>query len=170
MLNLCSRILLSTIAVLCCLTPFGCSKSDRPAIARASGVVKINGIPVPFASIRFVPVNGGRGATAMTDEEGVYVLTTYDEEPGGGAAVGDHNVGIMKVAGDGALTPAQEQAIQSNPLSLSEIGSGVEDPSKAPPPKIEYLVPEKYINPDKSGLTATVPPEGSDTLDFDLKK
>lgn len=130
----------------------------------------MNGIPVPFASVSFVPVKGGRGARAITDEEGVYHLTTYDEDPGGGAAVGEHKVGIMKVAGDGALTPAQEQAAQADPLSLSEIGAEGGDPSKAPAPKIEYLIPEKYINPDTSGLTATVPPEGSTTLDFDLKK
>jgi hypothetical protein len=148
----------------------GCSKGDRPALARASGIVKVNGIPVPMASIRFEPVNGGRSASAMTDEEGIYAMTTYDV-PGDGAPVGEHRVSIMKVGGDGALTPVQEEAAKADPLSLSEIGADTTvDPVKAAPPKIEYLIPEKYMNPQTSGLTVTVPSEGSDKLDFDLKK
>jgi hypothetical protein len=155
---------LVSLALLVALATAGCSSGDRPDLAKASGVVKLNGIPVPMASVTFVPVNGGRPATATTDEDGTYVIRTYDDADGEGAAVGEHYVGIMKIASDEAKSAAEG-------ASTADQLSGVTDDAAATSStSIAYFIPQNYMNPQTSGLKITVPSEGSDKLDFDLKK
>jgi hypothetical protein len=129
----------------------------------------MDGVAVAFASVSFLPVKGGRVSTGVTDEEGVYRMSTY--EANDGAPVGEHYVSVMKVGGDGAFTPAQEDAIKKDELALSEISDDASAESgPAPEPEIEYLVPKHYMDPKTSGLKVTVPSGGSTELNIELKK
>ncbi|WP_337176611.1 hypothetical protein [Paludisphaera sp.] len=119
----------------------GCGESG-PTMGRVHGKVTYNGQPVPKGTITFVPTApGGRNATGAIAEDGTYALQT--EAPGDGAIVGDYKVTVA----------ARDDVI------LDYI------PKKAPPPK--RLTPEKYENPETSGLTAKVE-RGSNTRDFAL--
>ena len=151
----------------------GCSKSDRPATALASGRVTLEGGPVVGASVMFQPVAGGRPGTGITDSDGVYRISSYGQ-PNDGAAVGEHRVSVVKIAGAGAFTLAPAEAASTTAVapqstdSLSEIAGPREEESENTAPEIEYLVPQKYQDPQSSGLTATVPTEGSYQLDLKL--
>jgi hypothetical protein len=151
----------------CLLTGFillavGCSRGDRPVIAKASGIVTLDGNPVEGATVTFEPVSGGRPCFGITDMEGRYKITSYEE--GDGAPVGDHYVSVIKITGPGASAPAGTD----NSMSLSDIappgGEKGEDPDKG----TVYLVPRKYINAKSSGLKITVPGGGSSELDLKL--
>ena len=166
---------------LCALFPLslfllaGCGTSDRPSLAPASGIVKLDGVPVEGASVTFHPTEGGRPGSGVTDAQGRYTITTFQDAPG--AAVGDHNVTVMKISGPGAYvltgdSPATTQPNGSGESdgsdSLSEIP--VIDSSETKQPEIIYDVPQKYMNPKESELKITVPATGSDSLNLDLTK
>ena len=153
-----------TLLVLCLfILPMGCSKGDRPAIAKAAGIVTLDGNPVEGATVTFEPVNGGRPCFGTTDLEGRYAITSYEE--GDGAPVGDHYVSVIKITGPGAAAPTPDTA-----MGLSEIAPPGTDKDKAEDPDkgTVYLVPRKYINAKTSGLKITVPDGGSTTLDLKL--
>ncbi len=122
--------------------PLGCGSSG-PEMASVHGKVTYNGQPVPKGTVSFQSTapEGGRNATGMINPDGTYTLQT--ENPGDGAQLGEYRVAIS----------ARDDAI------LDYI------PKKPVPPK--RLVPEKYENPDTSGLTATVK-SGSNEVDFPL--
>lgn len=61
---------LQLVAVVSLFT--GCGPSG-PEIAHVSGKVTMDGKPIPYAAVVFIPENG-RPAGAMTDENGNYVL------------------------------------------------------------------------------------------------
>lgn len=157
------------LLAVCLLPLLGCSGSDRPALAKASGKVTLNGEPVSGATVMFLPAKGGRAASGVTDANGVYRMSGYDD-PELGVAVGEHRVSVSKIGGEGAfaLAPAAPASEDPNANLVSPIAFQAEDPLN--PPKIEYLVPQKYGNPESSGLTVTVPAEGSDQLNLELTK
>jgi len=156
----------------------GCGGSDRPALAPASGIVKLDGAPVEGATVTFIPAEGGRPGSGMTNAEGRYTIETYADASG--SIVGEHKVAVMKISGEGAYalqgassptpTPTPEGGGETvDPsLSLSEIGApGTESAKEL---EIIYDVPEKFMSPETSGLRVTVPAEGSDALNLDLTK
>jgi hypothetical protein len=112
-------------------------------MARVTGKVTYQGKPVPKGTIAFVPVAaGGRNATGLIAPDGTYRLQT--EEPNDGAQLGEYRVSIS--------ARADEVLDYTPPVPI--------------PPK--RLAPEKYENPENSGLKATVV-RGSNVFDFDLQ-
>ncbi len=83
------------IAFICwsCLlvTPSGCSPSG-PALGRVSGVVTMDGTPLPRAVVSFTPVAGGRTSEGRTDDTGHYDLIFGPRNYG--AMVGHHEVRV----------------------------------------------------------------------------
>ena len=160
--------------VVCALFLAGCGGEDRPPLATASGIVKLDGEPVEGATVSYLPVEGGRPGSGITDAQGRYTIKTFEDDDG--AIVGDHKVSVMKVSGDGAYVldeggaPAGDASGEEDDGSdgLSTIEENPNDSSKGP--EIIYDVPEKYIDSENSGLRVTVPAEGSETLDLNLSK
>jgi hypothetical protein len=68
----------------------GCGESG-PEVASVEGTVKLDGQPLPDATVMFIPENG-RPAAAMTDAGGHYVLTFTEGRKG--AMPGKHKVRI----------------------------------------------------------------------------
>lgn len=135
------------IAFIGCLLLAGCG-SGRPDTTPVSGKVTLDGAEVADASITFVSADaGGRPAQGQTDAEGKFSLTTFSEQPGGGAIPGEYQVSITKVKYEGG--PAR-------PF----------DPPR--PTKTVWLVPEKYSTTSTSGLTASVTADPTE-INFDLK-
>jgi hypothetical protein len=129
------------------VTLVGCS--DGNAIAPVSGVVTLDGKPLPDARISFQPAPTGEaagktelgmGSYATTDAEGRYTLHTADTDAAG-AVVGTHRVMI------------------SDMRTESDQDGGV---VRTPPPRF----PPRYSD---GSLTFDVKPEGTDQANFELK-
>ncbi len=99
----------------------------------------------------FVPAEGGRPATGITDAQGKFSLETM--KPGDGALVGKHKVTVTGVRTTGV--EATEDGL-----------SGAIDPSKV---RQEWFVPQKYSNPGTSGLTQEVT-RGMEPVELKLAK
>ena len=146
----------------------GCGGGDRPRLAKLSGLVTLEGVPVSGATISLVPVDGGRVGSAVTDDAGRYTISTYPGDDNDGAIVGKHKVGILKIGGEGAFMLTQEETTDVNDQLAPASGEidGMTEAAKEP--KIEYLVPKRYVNPNDSGLTVEVPAEGREDANFEL--
>jgi Carboxypeptidase regulatory-like domain len=127
----------------------GCSNSSRPPTYPVTGTVTSQGKPVAGAAITFVPTgNEGEAASAITDSEGKYALTTW--QAGDGARPGQYRV---KVSKQEQKTVDPSKMVKN--LSIEEEQKiYVENTNPAPPPK--SLIPSKYENDQTSGLTHTV--------------
>ena len=117
------------------------------------GTVTLDGTPIAEATVMFVPVSEGEGASAsgMTDENGVYRLTAANVggemgAAGGGTLPGEYYVGVSKNE-------------SNEPMSEEEAyDKGVEfvPPSAEKAPEIKHVVPVKYNNAKESGIKVTV--------------
>ena len=119
----------------------GCGKpaAELPPLGKVSGVVTLNGEPLPKAAIFFVPTDAeDQASNAVTDETGRYELQFAGSHPG--ALIGSHRVEI-RTGGEG----------------YDDEGNFFETRERLPP---------QYHS--QSRLTAEVA-EGSNELNFDLK-
>lgn len=120
---------------------------------------------MPGAIVTFQPVAGGRLGTAETDFDGYYKIKTFGPDVDG-AIVGEHYVGVMRLGGAGASKPAGEQPVDAN--SLSNLSAASDTEAKKQDSEIHYIIPQKYMSPQQSGLKVTVPSGGSDALNLEL--
>jgi len=148
---------LLTVVLLVLVSGLGCSQSDsdRPATHPVTGTVTYKGELVDGATVAFQSVDGTQGAMGVTDSDGKYTLTTF--QSGDGAVPGEYRVKIFKheLQGGGAAAGGED-----GPPSVA-----VPDQPVAKP---KDLLPAKYANVTKSGLTATVGEEGNE-FDFSLE-
>lgn len=86
-----TELLLTVFAVVSILS--GCSPTpeDQPEIGFVTGIVALDGEPVPGAVIDFAPASG-RPSSGITDEEGRYELAYNPTTKG--AKIGKHTVRI----------------------------------------------------------------------------
>ena len=149
------------------LASVGCGGAKAPAVQTemVEGLVTLDGQPVPGATITFVPVQPGAGASAtgMTDSEGKYHLTAVGAgigaQPGAGTLPGEYSVGVMKVNLPDIPTEQDLQADLGTPGTPSKsVGSG-ERPKDV---QVTHVVPQKFNDPLKSGIKVTVKPGAND--------
>ena len=134
------RRLVAAIA-LACLLPIACGPSG-PRMVKVRGRVTYQGKPVPKGTVSFQSTQPDRrNATGQIDPDGYYTLQT--EVPGDGAEIGAYYVAVS----------ARDDPV----LDYT--------PPKPVPPK--YLVPEKFENPQTSGLIRSVSPKGG-PIDIEL--
>lgn len=119
----------------------------RPQVVPASGNVIYNDQPLEGATVAFIPVGDEKPAYGKTDSEGHFSLRTFEVDDG--AVPGQYRVRITKW----------------KPMA------GLDRPIGEPLPEgeTESLIPERYTDPAKSGLTAKVQTEKENTFTFDLK-
>ena len=139
----------------------GCSNSSQLPTYRVTGTVTLQGKPVAGAAITFVPTGQeGEAASAITDSEGKYALTTW--QAGDGARPGEYRVKVSK----------QEQ-IAVDPSKMVKNLSIEEEQkiyveSKKPAPPAKRLIPSKFENEQTSGLVHKVE-EKPTTFDIKLE-
>lgn len=141
----------------------GCG-SGRPKTVPVTGVVTLDGKPIEGANVTFYPDTGEAGsqggqqkktdaasrpATGTTDKDGKFTLKTF--EPGDGALPGKYKVAIIKKEVTGFLA-------DKDGLSGGIAPEGVKE---------KWIIPPKYADPHKSGLTAEVKP-GMGPVEFKL--
>lgn len=128
----------------------GCSRGPAlpegvPDIVPAAGTVTSQGAPLAGATVVFLPVGGTHAASALTDETGRFMLTAFP--PHQGAVAGEYQVTVSKT-------------------ESVEVQTGDPDSHAT---QSRSLIAEKYADAAQSGLTATIPAEGIDTLKFELE-
>jgi hypothetical protein len=140
------------LAALFCLT--GCSKHDGPQTEYVEGSVTFDGQPLSKCLVVFNPVDStGIAASGTTNEQGIFRLTSLR----GGA----QNAGT--VAGEYRIAFSRDKDEPSSFREEKNVG-GI---SKMP--VYESLIPKKYNDPAKSGLTATVEKK-KNRFQFSLEK
>lgn len=147
------RMLVGVIGILA-IAAVGCGDPGPRAhiekVVPVSGTLTYQGQPLESYQVTFLPTDGRRAATGVTDAAGKFTMGT--NTAGDGAPPGPHKVAIVWVAPN-VDTPGNEQII--------------DDPSLLPKPKVK--IPDQYANPDTSGITQDVPDGGLSDLKIDLK-
>ena len=141
----------------------GCKKGSGLPTVDVTGTVLLDGEPVEGATVLFKPTaEGGRGASGVTNAEGVYKLTTAEKDDG--ALPGSYQVAITKRLVDDDGLP--DEVDPDSEESLDNLYNKL-DPSKDQESK--NSIAEMYANPAGSGLTATVKESGENKFDFEVK-
>ena len=141
------------------LVAIGCSgrsddqwTEDRPATVPAKGVLTYKGQGVEGATVILAPESTGPeayGASAATGSGGEFSLATFP--PDEGAVPGRYRVGVTKFEAPQTAEPAASH----------------EEAATVAPPKA--LLPEKYADPAKSGLTIEIPEGGKTDIKIELQ-
>jgi hypothetical protein len=133
----------------------GCSRLSNTVPVQ--GVVRLDGQPLKSASVQFVPEATGRDATATTDEQGRFVLSTF--EPRDGALPGAYKV-IITLSAPMLDAPAKAMSAEE---AMAAAGAAAERPQPKP---TGPTFPEKYTRPDQTPLTQNVPADGDVVIDL----
>lgn len=150
--GLCLALGLLTVAVGC-----GKDKKKAPPYAEVSGTVFFRGKPLPGGQVTFVN-EGGFTGSAIIEENGKYKL----DAPTGAVKIAVDNA-MMQTGGGGGGRGRGPGAPQNKPM--------LKRPDSDAPKKMpgHYVpIPEKYYNPQDSGLTYTVT-SGAQTHDITLE-
>jgi hypothetical protein len=140
------------VALLTALVGCGGAPSDKLKTVPGQGVVLLDGQPLTKGTVTFSPAKAATGgatsilrpAQAAIGPDGKFELSTV--APGDGLLPGDYYVGVVAVEGDGFIDPSHPNVIPKS------------------------LIPEKYNNPAKSGISITIPATGSTDLKVELKQ
>jgi hypothetical protein len=125
----------------------GCGGKYKPV--PVEGIVTLDDQPVPGATVLFLPDSeGGRSASAMTDGEGNFQLTTYQE--GDGALPGKYRIMVTKTeaidAPPAPIQPGDEKSVVEHYRSLKS--------RRHRKPQLPAL----YASEDTTPFRCTVPP------------
>ena len=131
----------------------GCGSSDRPETAEIVGIVMLNGVPLSSGTIIFEPTNGRPARGRITDGQIVDVITYKADD---GATVGLHKIAISSIA-----QKPENTALSAHPGDTQDIDDGYMGTGQS-------LIPERYNDPETSGLTAEIEPGQENVLVFDL--
>lgn len=139
----------------------GCSggKAEGPAVVNAAGKVTLEGAPLEGARLFFIPAgDGGVDCGAVSSADGSFTASTGGRP---GAAPGSYKVIVQHYSKkDGSPFT----------LSQADVEAGMDMDQQIAMGAVKLTIPQRYQMPDMSGLTATVPPEGTDGLVIELKK
>lgn len=117
------RLIVAVAIALAACGAAGCRRG--PQVVPVSGVVEVDGRPLPSGAITVVP-DHGRAATGTIGKDGRFTLTTF--VPGDGAILGRHRVVVTAHQDLGRmrlkwLVPGACRDIASTPLVLEVTGS-----------------------------------------------
>lgn len=140
-----------TLALICsAILLAGCGGPQNPATYPVTGKVTLKGKPVAGASVVFVPQNATEpGATATSQDDGTYSLTTYVN--GDGARPGSYNVRVAKYE-----MIAEPPGTTDELATLDEEEESYDPTAEARIAEAKNELPSKYQDELKSGLAHTV--------------
>lgn len=97
-----SRISTSALLLLVTLTLgcFGYRASDLPELGEVTGVVTLDGNPLPEATVSFQSTEAGRMASGVTDDQGKYRLYLLNDISGAPVGVNDVYITTARPADD----------------------------------------------------------------------
>ena len=132
----------------------GCG-SDRPPLGKVEGTVLYDGVPIKSGAIIFT-VSGTRDASSIIEGGAIKNVMTYTE--GDGVPIGEARIAVIVVEDSptsGAASSSEDTAMTMG--QSTRIGGQ------------RFAIPEKYVNPETSGLTATIQ-KGINTINLELTK
>jgi hypothetical protein len=159
---------------------WGCDKGPSVATYPITGTVTYQGKPVEGAAVMFQSKNpDGPKATGDTDAEGRFTLTTYlgPQQILKGAVPDEYKVAIVKAPPpEGGVDATKEPPDQDYSKMLDRMkqragpipGADSRAATGAAPTQKASLLPEKYANPETSGLKFTVVTGKNDPAEFKL--
>lgn len=162
----CRRILVpAMLAVITAIA--GCGSGGDPGrkpTYKVTGKVTLAGAPVAGATVTFYPAENQRAPTGQTDENGEYVMSTY--EYGDGAMEGQYGIAVFKAVmkKDNSSAEGDHEAIASGQADPGA-GHAASDDDEAS----ASAVPMRYTNPDDSGFSANVTPDGENRFDLEMQ-
>ncbi|MDO4575959.1 MAG: hypothetical protein Q4D98_12180 [Planctomycetia bacterium] len=133
------------LAVVLGITAFtgGCSK--KPKMARVTGTVTLDGQPLKYGAVFFSPESGPYQPRGTIQPDGTFEMMTQDWK---GAPLGEYKVFI--------------NCFESQDPNFKQ------DPNKEPV-RGKNMIPKKYNDAEKSGLTISVK-KGMEPVTFELTK
>jgi hypothetical protein len=112
-----------SLAVALSAVSAGCNKPAHPEVGRVSGVVTLDGQPLPEATVMFQPAEG-RASVATTDSAGKYSMTYLDGVPG--AKLGPHTVIIRtEIPGEDGQPPIAKEKLPKRYHDQTELTAEV---------------------------------------------
>ena len=148
--------------ILCvvCLGISGCF-SKSPPLGQVEGTVTFDGKPLEEGTIIFT-VSGARDASGIIKNGEIQQVTSF--KPGDGAPIGEAKIAVIAVkSGAGTISPASASPGDEGNPALAGRGTS---PMMV---NSEFLIPTRYTNPEKSGLTATIA-KGKNEINLELTK
>ena len=140
----------------------GCGGEQRPDLYPVSGVVTYQGQPLANAEVVFHNDSAPRAAAGTTDAEGRFQLQSFEDFDG--AVAGEHAVTITKLQANAEISGANAD----DPTAA--YGGGMDAAASGNMSAIaKSELPEKYANPNSSGLKETVTAEGPNEFTFALE-
>jgi hypothetical protein len=101
----------------------GCGGPAHPDVGRVTGVVTLDGQPLPDATVMFQPTSG-RASVATTDSAGKYTLLYIDGVPG--ALLGSHKVNIRtEIPGEDGQPPIAKEKLPKKYHDQTELTAEV---------------------------------------------
>jgi hypothetical protein len=154
------RYCLGVVVVVLLLAGSGCSKR-----VKVEGTVTLNGKPLHWATVSFVPATGDeRLGSGVSDENGKFKLSS--EKVGDGLYPGDYRV-VVTVA----MPPPQDTGITTNMTSKEAMALAFEAMKRQRDEwkrlgKTLPIIPKDYQNAGQTPLRVRVPPDGPVVLDI----
>ena len=135
----------------------GCSgQPSLEGVVPAAGTVTQGGSPLEGAIVTFSPAaGGGKAASATTDADGKFALTTLTA--GDGAMPGDYKVLVKKTETVGKQYTSEEANEYYN-----------QHGTQPPEAEIKHLVDKKYSSTSTTPLTITIPEAGDKNLVIEI--
>lgn len=131
-----------------------------------TGVVTLDGNPLPGASVSFSPKDStGRAAVGMTDMDGKFSLMTVS--PGDGAVPGEYGVTVTK-GGASASGPKEDPRSSGGKMSPEDTKKMMESLQQGKVVEQKSGLPEKYASAATSGFQASVASSGENNFTFAL--
>jgi len=150
------RVALACVAM-AGLSLAGCD-AGGPPMGQVTGLVTLDGKPLPNAAVTFAPVDGGGPSSGITDASGNYELNAQDRK---GALIGKHKVSVTSVVmNQSAVDPNMSSSSPEYAKQAQGGGAGEYNIKQTEP------IPAKYN--EKSELEYEVK-SGSNKIDLELK-
>ena len=137
----------------------GCGTQANHSV-NVSGVVTLDGVPLPGAKVTYYPASGGSPALGVTDGAGKFELTTFDTKTlksTNGALPGEYKVTVEMVPAAGGRNPGSVESIEAGHLARPK-PSGQKGGGSAQEPKVLHA---NYTDVEKTPLKQMVPPQGA---------
>jgi hypothetical protein len=145
------------LCLLVCAVVFvlsGCQQGKGLKTEFVTGVVTLDGVPLPEATITFSPVAEGEMASGFSDDKGSYKLSSSNGDAEKGALAGEYVVTVSKV--EVTTYDENDPKAPRDPLT----GRGVTSSQK-------QLLPDKYRSASTSPLKVEVK-SGKNTINLEV--
>ena len=140
----------------------GCSKGDRPNLAKVTGIVTDNDEPLIGAQVTFIPAGFGATSYGITNDQGKFTLTYSVSDNAPGAVIGKHNVSIR----GGSVDPKEAAAIKESETANLQAAKTAQEQGLEVAPVDEA---SRSDLPKPHGFEADVQAKGPNHFTFDIK-